>query len=191
MPNARAAFATLVPISPQSKTDKVREETDIFTPERHPSTRTRFWTLDPRADAAEIPFPTDDASDAPTQRMGGPRHPREPGQSEGRRRRERDARGRRSGPLPRACYFGTIYRSDGNAYDASVRVRAAWPRWQVRISGFLRPLSEIAMDSFRSKEGSEADGASLATYTEGLILRFLKREIWVVIVAEIGRCLVY
>ena len=120
MPNARAAFATLVPISPQPKTDKVREETDICTPERHPSTRTRFWTLDPRADAAEIPFPTDDASDAPTQRMGGPRHPREPGQSEGRRRRERDARGRRSGPLPRACYFGTIYRSDGNAYDASV-----------------------------------------------------------------------
>ena len=41
------------------------------------------------------------------------------------------------------------------------------------------------MDSFRSEEGSEADGASLATYTEGLILRFLKREIWVVIVQRL------
>jgi hypothetical protein len=49
----------------------------------------------------------------------------------------------------------------------------------------LRQLSEIAMDSFRSEEGSEADGASLATYTEGLILRFLKREIWVVIVQRL------
>ena len=165
MPNARAAFATLVPISPQPKTDKVREETDIFTPERHPSTRTRFWTLDPRADAAEIPFPTDDASRCTDSANGRSEAPPPRTGSIGRTaagRRERDARGRRSGPLPRAC-FGTTYRSDGNAYDASVRVRAAWPRWQVRISGFLRPLSEIAMDSFRSEEGYEADGASLAT----------------------------
>jgi hypothetical protein len=127
----------------------------------------------------EIPFVTDDASDAPL-RDGRSEAPREPRQSEGWRWRERDARVedrvhsrvRALAPSERRQCIRVVFEQPG--HDGRFGYQ------------YLRPFQN--RDGFLPKRGGiEAEGAPVAN--EGLILHFLKREIWVVIVQRLGDAL--
>ena len=113
--------------------------------------------------------------------MGGPKHP-------ANRVNRKDGGGgsamleSKIGSTP-ACVLWH-HRSDGNAYASCSSSLATMAGSDISICAPFR----IAMDGFLPKRGGiEADGAPVAN--EGLILHFLKREIWVVIVQRLGDAL--